>query len=63
VGDNENKSPKDVAAESAAGAIIDMGSKLVDRAAGIQPTITVRPGKRMAIFVQRDVVFPYPYEM
>jgi type IV secretion system protein VirB10 len=62
-GGAENKSPRDVAAESAAGAIIDMGSKLVDRAAGIQPTVTVRPGKRMAIFVQRDVVFPYPYEM
>jgi type IV secretory pathway VirB10-like protein len=60
---NQNKSPKDVAAESAAGAIIDMGAKLVDRASGIQPTITIRPGKRMAIFVQRDVVFPYPYEM
>jgi type IV secretion system protein VirB10 len=61
--DSQNKSPKDVATESAAGAIIDMGAKLVDRAAGIQPTITIRPGKRMAIFVQRDVVFPYPYTM
>jgi type IV secretion system protein VirB10 len=63
VGGNENKSPRDVAAESAAGAIIDMGAKLADRAAGIQPTITIRPGKRMAIFVQRDVVFPSSYEM
>jgi type IV secretion system protein VirB10 len=62
-GNSESKSPRDAAAESAAGAIIDMGAKLVDRAAGIQPTITIRPGKRMAIFVQRDVVFPSPYEM
>jgi type IV secretion system protein VirB10 len=62
-GNNQNKSPQDVAAESTARGIIDMGAKLVDRAAGIQPTITIRPGKRMAIFVQRDVVFPYPYEM
>jgi type IV secretory pathway VirB10-like protein len=58
---SENRSPRDVAAESAAGAIIDMGAKLMNRAADIQPTITVRPGKKMAIFVQRDVVFPSPY--
>ena len=58
---NENKSPRDVAAESLAGAILDMGSRLMDRASGIQPTISIRPGKRMGIFVQRDVVFPYPY--
>jgi type IV secretion system protein VirB10 len=58
---SENRSPRDVAAESAAGAIIDMGTKLTNRAADIQPTITVRPGKKMAIFVQRDVVFPSPY--
>jgi type IV secretion system protein VirB10 len=58
---NENKSPRDVAAESAAGAIIDMGTKLMNKAADIQPTITVRPGKKMAIFVQQDVAFPSPY--
>jgi type IV secretion system protein VirB10 len=62
-GNNENKSPGDVAAESAAGAILDMGTKLMNRAADIQPTITIRPGKKTGIFVQRDVVFPYPYEL
>ena len=60
IGD-QNKSPRDVAAESAAGAILDMGTKIMNRASDIQPTITIRPGKRMGIFVQRDVVFPYPY--
>jgi type IV secretion system protein VirB10 len=60
-GNSENKSPRDIAAESAAGSIIDMGTKLMNRAADIQPTITIRPGKKMGIFVQRDVVFPYPY--
>ena len=60
-GNSENRSPRDVAAESAAGSIIDMGAKLTDRAAGIQPTITVRPGKKFGIFVQKDVVFPFPY--
>ena len=60
-GSSENRSPRDVAAESAAGSIIDMGAKLTDRAAGIQPTITVRPGKKFGIFVQKDVVFPFPY--
>jgi type IV secretion system protein VirB10 len=63
VRDNENKSPRDAAAESAAGAILDMGTKLMNRAVDIQPTITIRPGKKMAIFVQRDVVFPFPYEL
>ena len=58
---NQNRSPSDVAAESAAGAILDMGARLVNRAADRQPTITIRPGKRMGIFVQRDIVFPYPY--
>jgi type IV secretory pathway VirB10-like protein len=58
---SENKSPRDVAAESAAGSIIDMGTKLMNKAADIQPTITIRPGKKMGIFVQRDVVFPFPY--
>jgi type IV secretion system protein VirB10 len=60
-GNSENKSPRDVAAESAAGSIIDMGTKLMNKAADIQPTITIRPGKKMGIFVQRDVVFPFPY--
>lgn len=58
---NESKSPRDAAAESAAGAILDMGTKLMNRASDIQPTITVRPGKRMGIIVQRDIVFPFPY--
>jgi type IV secretory pathway VirB10-like protein len=60
-GNRDNKSPRDVAAESAAGSIIDMGTKIMNRAADIQPTITVRPGKKMGIFVQKDVVFPFPY--
>jgi type IV secretion system protein VirB10 len=60
-GNSENKSPRDVAAESAAGSILDMGTKLMNRAADIQPTITIRPGKKMGIFVQQDIVFPSPY--
>jgi type IV secretion system protein VirB10 len=60
-GNSESKSPRDVAAESAAGSIIDMGTKLTNKASDIQPTITVRPGKKFGIFVQKDVVFPFPY--
>jgi type IV secretion system protein VirB10 len=60
-GNSENKSPRDVAAESAAGSILDMGTKIMNKAADIQPTITIRPGKKMGIFVQNDVVFPFPY--
>jgi type IV secretory pathway VirB10-like protein len=62
-GNGESKSPSDAAAESLAGAVLDMGTKIMNRAADIQPTITVRPGKRMGIFVQQDVVFPFPYEL
>jgi type IV secretion system protein VirB10 len=62
-GSGENKSPWDAAAESLAGSILDMGTKVMNKAADIQPTITIRPGKKMGIFVQRDVVFPFPYEM
>jgi type IV secretory pathway VirB10-like protein len=58
---DENKSPRDVAAESAAGAILDMGTKIMNKAADIQPTITIRPGKKMGIFVQQDIVFPFSY--
>ena len=50
-------------AESLAGSILDMGTKVMNKAADIQPTITIRPGKRMAVFVQKDVVFPFPYKM
>jgi type IV secretion system protein VirB10 len=62
-GNSEKESPSDAAAESLAGAILDMGTKIMNRAADIQPTITIRPGKRMGIFVQQDVVFPFPYEL
>ena len=57
----QRRSPRDVAAESVAGSILEMGSRMMNRASDIQPTITIRPGKRMGIFVQRDVVFPHPY--
>jgi type IV secretion system protein VirB10 len=60
-GSNENKSPRDVAAESVAGSILDMSTKIMNRATDIQPTITIRPGKKMGIFVQQDIVFPFPY--
>ena len=60
-GNNEKKSPRDAAAESLAGSILDMGTKIMDKASDIQPTITIRPGKRMGIFVQQDIAFPFPY--
>jgi type IV secretion system protein VirB10 len=60
-GNSENRSPRDIAAESAAGSVLDMGAKLVSKASDLQPTITVRPGKRLGIFVQQDIVFPSPY--
>ncbi|GHV50161.1 hypothetical protein FACS1894216_01820 [Synergistales bacterium] len=58
---SENKSPSDVAAESTARSILEMGTRLMNKASDIQPTITVRPGKKVGIFIQQDVVFPFPY--
>lgn len=58
---DDKKSPRDVAAESLAGSILDMGTKIMNKTSDIQPTITVKPGKKMGIFVQQDVVFPFPY--
>ncbi|MDR3254198.1 MAG: TrbI/VirB10 family protein, partial [Synergistaceae bacterium] len=60
-GNNESKSPRDAAAESLAGSVLDMGTKIMNKASDIQPTITIRPGKKMGILVERDVVFPFPY--
>jgi type IV secretory pathway VirB10-like protein len=60
-GNDEVKSPRDSAAESLASSILDMSTKIMNRASDIQPTITIRPGKKTAIFVQQDVVFPFPY--
>ncbi len=60
-GDGERQSPRDVAAESLAGSILDMGTKIMDRTSDIQPTITVQPGKKMGFFVQEDIAFPFPY--
>jgi type IV secretory pathway VirB10-like protein len=34
-----------------------------NKASDIQPTITIRPGKKMAVFVQQDVAFPSQYVM
>jgi type IV secretory pathway VirB10-like protein len=60
---DSTKSPGDVAAESVAGSILDMSAKIMNKAADVQPTITVRPGKKTTVFVQQDVVFPFPYEL
>ena len=41
---DRGRGPREVAAESIAGSILDMSARLVNRAADIQPTITIRPG-------------------
>ena len=64
--DNRNnysqaKTPGEIAGEQAANAILDMSSKIMSKNMDIQPTITIRPGRRFNIFVEKDVVFPEPY--
>jgi type IV secretory pathway VirB10-like protein len=60
---NENKSPRDVMAEALGASILDMSSKLIDRTMDIAPTIRIKPGKRMGLFVNEDIIFPFPYPM
>jgi len=60
---NNNTSPRDAAAEQLANEMLRAGSRVMEKASQIPPTIRIRPGKRMAVFVQEDVVFPFPYPM
>jgi len=60
---NEKKAPRDVMMESLASNIIEMNSKIMDRALNIAPTIRIAAGKRMGLFVNQDIVFPSPYPM
>ncbi|MDL2264641.1 TrbI/VirB10 family protein [Synergistaceae bacterium OttesenSCG-928-I11] len=59
----DKKSPSDAAAESVANSILDMSTKMLNKVSDIQPTIRIRPGKKFGIFVNEDVVFPFPYEL
>lgn len=59
----DKKRPSDAAAESVANSILDMSTKVLNKVSDIQPTIRIRPGKKFGIFVNEDVVFPFPYEL
>ena len=54
---NDNKSPKDVLAETTGVTIANIGARLAERALEIQPTIVVKPGNRFNVMVQQDIVF------
>lgn len=58
---NQAKTPGEIASEQAANAVLDMSAKLMNKTMDIQPTITIRPGRRFNIFVEKDIVFPEPY--
>ena len=58
---NQAKTPGEIASEQAANAILDMSARLMNKNMDIQPTITIRPGQRFNIFVEKDIVFPEPY--
>jgi type IV secretion system protein VirB10 len=58
---NQAKTPGEIASEQAANTILDMSAKLMNKNMDIQPTITIRPGRRFNIFVEKDIVFPEPY--
>jgi len=56
-GDNVTDALGDAAAQQAA----EIGSEIVNRQLDLQPTITVRPGFKLNILVNKDIVFPEPY--
>jgi type IV secretion system protein VirB10 len=59
--DNRAKTPGEIASEQAANAILNMSARIMNKNMDIQPTITIRPGQRFNIFVEKDIVFPEPY--
>ena len=62
-GNNDKKSPGEIASEQVATAILNVGNKLIDRAMSIQPTITIKSGYRFNLFVQQDLIFPETYKV
>jgi type IV secretion system protein VirB10 len=60
---SQAKTPGEIASEQAANSVLDMSAKLMNKNMNIQPTITIRPGKRFNIFVEKDIVFPEAYPM
>ncbi|GHV40469.1 hypothetical protein FACS1894187_21450 [Synergistales bacterium] len=52
------RTPGQILTESAAQTAIDVGSRLVEKASNIQPTIKIRPGTRFNIFIAQDIIFP-----
>jgi len=59
--DSRAKTPGEIASEQAANTILDMSARIMNKNMDIQPTITIRPGQRFNIFVEKDIVFPEPY--
>jgi type IV secretion system protein VirB10 len=58
---NVTRTPGEIASEQVANAILDISSKLMNKNMDIQPTLTIRPGRRFNIFVEKDVVFTEAY--
>ena len=56
-GDNVTDALGDAAAQQAA----EIGSEIVNRQLSVEPTITVRPGFKLNILVNKDIIFPGPY--
>jgi len=58
---SQARTPGEIASEQAANSIINMSARIMNKNMDIQPTITIRPGQRFNIFVEKDIVFPEPY--
>ncbi|MBQ7559031.1 MAG: hypothetical protein IJT20_02135, partial [Synergistaceae bacterium] len=55
---NNNRSVGDVLSTRVATAIGEVMTQIIQREMQRQPTITIRPGARFVMMVQRDMIFP-----
>jgi len=51
----------DIIAEQLASQWNQVGQKILRRNLNVQPTLTIRPGYRFNIVVEKDLVFEAPY--
>ena len=51
---------RDLAASGAAESVAQVGAKFTDRNLNVQPTLTIRPGEKFNVFVNKDMILsPY----
>jgi type IV secretion system protein TrbI len=58
---SDGETPREILAAAVSQQIGQVGAEVTRRNLDVQPTITVAPGKRFNVVVNKDMVFPGPY--